>query len=173
LTNPVGPMSSPTGPVRPDTHRGHHLDRRLGERPPPHNARLAAGLCPRTRPLSACAGWHEGLSEYVPAGIELVGQSRPEGGNGHISRPHRGIGEDRPPGFHRTDTIDIILMVSGEITCELDRCAVTLRPGDTLVQNGGPHAWTNRGPAQPFLPASWLTPGPRAEVPAPTSCPEG
>ena len=36
-------------------------------------------------------------------------------------------------------------MISGEIVLELDDGAeVTLRPGDTVVQNGTRHAWRNR-----------------------------
>jgi mannose-6-phosphate isomerase-like protein (cupin superfamily) len=50
------------------------------------------------------------------------------------------------PGMHTTDTIDYVLVVSGEITLELDDGAHTLlHPGDTVVQNGTRHAWRNHG----------------------------
>ncbi len=50
------------------------------------------------------------------------------------------------PGMHTTDTVDFEVVVSGEITLELDDGAeVTLKPGDTVVQNGTRHAWRNRG----------------------------
>lgn len=50
------------------------------------------------------------------------------------------------PGMHTTDTIDMEVVLSGEITLELDDGAeVTLAPGDTVVQNGTRHAWHNRG----------------------------
>jgi mannose-6-phosphate isomerase-like protein (cupin superfamily) len=50
----------------------------------------------------------------------------------------------RPPGFHKTATVDVIVMVSGEIVCELDVGEVVLQPGDTLIQQGGAHTWRNR-----------------------------
>jgi quercetin dioxygenase-like cupin family protein len=46
------------------------------------------------------------------------------------------------PGMHRTDTIDVGIVVSGEVTVEsTDGTKVTLGPGDVYVQNGAIHAW--------------------------------
>lgn len=54
--------------------------------------------------------------------------------------------EPENPGFHTTDTVDFEVVLSGEIVLELDDGAeVTLKPGDTVVQNGTRHAWHNRG----------------------------
>ena len=48
-------------------------------------------------------------------------------------------------GMHRSDTVDMSFVVSGEIWIELDDGAETLlRTGDTLVQNATVHAWHNR-----------------------------
>ncbi|MEX2100120.1 MAG: cupin domain-containing protein [Acidimicrobiia bacterium] len=48
-------------------------------------------------------------------------------------------------GLHRSDTIDMGLVVSGSIFMELDDgVEVQLRQGDTLVQHGTIHAWHNR-----------------------------
>lgn len=50
------------------------------------------------------------------------------------------------PGMHTTDTVDFEVVLSGEIVLELDDGAeVTLKAGDTVVQNGTRHAWHNRG----------------------------
>ena len=50
------------------------------------------------------------------------------------------------PGMHTTATIDYGIVVSGEAILELDdREKVTLRPGDTYVQNGTRHRWSNKG----------------------------
>jgi len=47
-------------------------------------------------------------------------------------------------GMHRSNTIDLIFIISGRIVLELDDgVKVNLRAGDTLVQNGTPHAWRN------------------------------
>jgi mannose-6-phosphate isomerase-like protein (cupin superfamily) len=56
---------------------------------------------------------------------------------------------DYPPGgggaMHRTETIDYVIVLAGEIDMVLDDGAVTLRAGDVLVQRGTNHQWINRG----------------------------
>lgn len=70
------------------------------------------------------------------------------------------------PGMHRSDTIDFIYVLEGEIVLELDDGReVTLRAGDTAVQNGTRHAWRNRSGKDCRLlvcmqGAYWRTPGP-------------
>jgi mannose-6-phosphate isomerase-like protein (cupin superfamily) len=50
------------------------------------------------------------------------------------------------PGMHTTDTIDFEVVLSGEVTLELDDgVEKVMRPGDTIVQNGTRHRWHNRG----------------------------
>jgi mannose-6-phosphate isomerase-like protein (cupin superfamily) len=50
------------------------------------------------------------------------------------------------PGMHVTDSIDYVMVVSGEITLDLDDGEQTvLRAGDVVVQNGTRHAWRNHG----------------------------
>jgi mannose-6-phosphate isomerase-like protein (cupin superfamily) len=49
------------------------------------------------------------------------------------------------PGMHTTDTVDINVVISGEIDLELDDSKeVHLRAGDCVIQNGTRHAWRNR-----------------------------
>ena len=55
-----------------------------------------------------------------------------------------------PPGNHprrhRTETIDYIVVLSGEIDMELDKGEmVTLKSGDVMIQRGTYHAWINKG----------------------------
>ena len=45
--------------------------------------------------------------------------------------------------FHRTMTVDHIMMISGEVTLLLDKGEATLRAGDMLVQRNTNHAWLN------------------------------
>jgi len=48
------------------------------------------------------------------------------------------------PGMHRSNTVDLIYVISGRIVLELDDgVKVNLQAGDTLVQNGTCHAWHN------------------------------
>lgn len=48
-------------------------------------------------------------------------------------------------GLHRTDTIDYVICLSGEVTMLLDKSEVTLKAGEILIQRGTNHAWQNRG----------------------------
>ena len=48
---------------------------------------------------------------------------------------------------HRTDSIDYITVISGEIDMELDDSTVHLKAGDVMVQRGTIHNWVNRGTA--------------------------
>ena len=47
-------------------------------------------------------------------------------------------------GFHRTETLDYVMILDGEVTLELDRGSVALRSGDCVVQRATRHAWRNR-----------------------------
>lgn len=48
-------------------------------------------------------------------------------------------------GLHRTDTVDSVICIAGEIDMFLDESRfVTLRAGDVLIQRGTDHAWVNR-----------------------------
>ncbi|QWF79736.1 cupin domain-containing protein [Amycolatopsis sp. CA-230715] len=49
------------------------------------------------------------------------------------------------PGMHTTDSIDYVMVVSGEVTLRLEDQQTVLRTGDVLVQNGTRHAWHNHG----------------------------
>jgi mannose-6-phosphate isomerase-like protein (cupin superfamily) len=50
------------------------------------------------------------------------------------------------PGMHTTATVDYGVVISGHATLELDDGAkVVLNPGDTYIQNGTRHRWSNTG----------------------------
>ena len=54
--------------------------------------------------------------------------------------------EPEAPGMHTTATIDFEVVLQGSVTLELDDGAkVTLDVGDTVVQNGTRHRWSNAG----------------------------
>jgi len=57
-------------------------------------------------------------------------------------------------GMHTTDTVDYVVILSGEVWLELDDGkAVLVRAGDCVVQNGTRHAWRNRSDAPCVLAA--------------------
>jgi mannose-6-phosphate isomerase-like protein (cupin superfamily) len=49
------------------------------------------------------------------------------------------------PGFsfpmHRSDTIDILFVISGQLELQLDEGSTVLRSGDCVVQRGTNHGW--------------------------------
>ncbi|HEY7384947.1 MAG TPA: cupin domain-containing protein [Beijerinckiaceae bacterium] len=47
--------------------------------------------------------------------------------------------------MHRTETLDYVIVLSGELDMEMDDSTVTLKAGDVMVQRGTNHAWVNRG----------------------------
>jgi uncharacterized cupin superfamily protein len=48
------------------------------------------------------------------------------------------------PYMQKTQTLDFCLVLDGEITLVLDTAEVHLKAGDTVVQRGTNHAWSNR-----------------------------
>jgi len=57
-----------------------------------------------------------------------------------------GVMEADDPGMHRSDTMDFIYMLSGQVVLELDDgVEFQLKAGDTFVQSGTRHRWHNRG----------------------------
>ena len=46
--------------------------------------------------------------------------------------------------MHRTQTIDYVVVIDGEIVLMLEDSEVTLKKGDVVVQRGTSHAWENR-----------------------------
>ena len=55
---------------------------------------------------------------------------------------------DFPPGneprMHRTETMDYVIVIEGEIEMDLDASTVKLKQGDIMIQRGTNHAWANR-----------------------------
>ena len=66
-------------------------------------------------------------------------------GAGH-ARPETG----KSPWMHKTNTIDYIILLSGEVTLLLDGEERDLKPFDVVIQRGTNHAWINRG-SEPAL----------------------
>ena len=56
--------------------------------------------------------------------------------------------DENDPELHATQTVDVAVVLEGEITMGLDGGAeVTVRKGDYVVQNGTLHSWRNRSAA--------------------------
>ncbi|NEW40943.1 cupin domain-containing protein [Nocardia cyriacigeorgica] len=62
-----------------------------------------------------------------------------------------GAFDDSGPGMHTTHTVDFVVVIAGAGRMRLgDGTDVQLRPGDSVIQNGTPHAWFNDG-SEPFV----------------------
>jgi quercetin dioxygenase-like cupin family protein len=48
------------------------------------------------------------------------------------------------PHMHRTETIDYVIVMEGEIEMDMDASTVKLKAGDIMIQRGTNHAWANR-----------------------------
>jgi quercetin dioxygenase-like cupin family protein len=63
--------------------------------------------------------------------------------------PDKDLGIEAPAGqphplMHQTDTLDYIIILSGEIYLVLEEGETLLEAGDIVVQRGTNHAWSNR-----------------------------
>jgi quercetin dioxygenase-like cupin family protein len=83
------------------------------------------------------------IGEHIEdMGARILGTAPPENGSRFIVMEFQpGIVSE----MHRTETIDYIAVLSGEIEMDMDDSTVTLRAGDIMVQRGTNHAWANRG----------------------------
>ena len=69
--------------------------------------------------------------------------------------------EPENPGMHTTDTVDYDIIMSGELSLELDDGKqIQLKPGDIVIQNGTRHRWRNTG-KKPCVMYSILVGAPR------------
>jgi quercetin dioxygenase-like cupin family protein len=66
----------------------------------------------------------------------------PEGLTG--ARDDKQTGADSHPGFHQTETTDIVIMLDGELYAMMETGETLLKTGDVLIQRGTNHAWSNR-----------------------------
>ena len=77
------------------------------------------------------------------AGLRKVGTTLPDGTIFRVLEFAPGLAARN----HRTDSIDYIVVMSGEIAMELDDSVVHLKAGDVMVQRGTIHNWVNHGTA--------------------------
>jgi mannose-6-phosphate isomerase-like protein (cupin superfamily) len=94
-------------------------------------------------------GFRFGFFSVPPAGVDIPPDLDINAALAEMDEKMPGMAapmEPDNPGMHTTDTIDFEVVLSGEVICELDDGAeVTLKKGDTFVQNGTRHRWRNPG----------------------------
>jgi quercetin dioxygenase-like cupin family protein len=83
--------------------------------------------------------------DYEDEGARILGTAPPANGT-------RFTVIDFPPGnkphMHRTETLDYVIVLEGEIEMDMDDSTVKLKAGDIMVQRGTNHAWANRSNAR-------------------------
>ena len=63
----------------------------------------------------------------------------------NVGAAHHRVDTSKHPAMHKTNTIDYIILLKGDVTLLLDEDEVRLKPHDVVVQRGTNHAWVNNG----------------------------
>ncbi len=81
-------------------------------------------------------------------------------GFGAVGAAHARVDTSRHPMMHKTTTLDVIVLIKGEVDLLLDDGGPTrLKPGDVVIQRATNHAWINHGPETALLVAVLMDAG--------------
>lgn len=84
----------------------------------------------------------------IPTGTDIEDMGARVIGTSPPARGSRFAVIDFPPGnkpiMHRTESIDYVICLEGEIEMDMDESTVKMTAGDIMVQRGTNHAWANR-----------------------------
>ena len=73
---------------------------------------------------------------------------------------HARVDTSRHPMMHKTDTLDVIILIRGTVDLLLDDGEVrAMKPGDVVIQRATNHAWVNRGQETAVLVAVLINAG--------------
>ena len=82
----------------------------------------------------------------IPEGIpENVMQDMAADAFENIGAGQHRIDTSKHPAMHKTETIDYIILLKGDVTLILDEEEIDMKPFDVVVQRGTNHAWVNNG----------------------------
>jgi mannose-6-phosphate isomerase-like protein (cupin superfamily) len=62
-----------------------------------------------------------------------------------VGAAHHRIDTSKHPAMHKTETVDYIILLKGDVTLILDEEEIDIEPFDVVVQRGTNHAWVNNG----------------------------
>ena len=68
-----------------------------------------------------------------------------------VGAAHHRVDTSRHPAMHKTDTVDYIILLKGDVTLILDEEEIDIKPFDVVVQRGTNHAWVNNGTESALL----------------------
>lgn len=111
----------------------------------------SAPTLPYDQPVDCDGWWFPGPGAVrafraVIAPEATLGEPDPDEANRIEARFPGTVAHFEPdhPGMHTTRSVDVGVVVSGQVWLELDDEEVLLRAGDHVVQAGTRHAWHNR-----------------------------
>ncbi|WP_213004180.1 cupin domain-containing protein [Parahaliea maris] len=92
-----------------------------------------------------------GSLDFLSGGVKVMSLNLPTDAD-MVEYLKDGIPGHDEHGFHRTPTLDILILLEGELSLELDDGLTSMKPGDVVVQRNTNHAWRNTGdkPARCF-----------------------
>lgn len=94
----------------------------------------------------------DGAPAKIPAGTAVEDMGARILGTAPPPKGTRFAVIDFPPGntsrMHRTETVDYVIVLEGEIEMDMDSSTVKMTAGDVVVQRGTNHAWANRSSAR-------------------------
>jgi len=115
------------------------------------------------------AGPPQGLLPPTHGTVFRFFQIAPEKDQAHLSRDereraaaatfaamgaaHARVDASRHPSMHKTETVDYIILLKGEVTLLLDVGEVAMKPFDVVIQRGTNHGWVNEGDEPALLAA--------------------
>ncbi|MGU3436461.1 cupin domain-containing protein [Actinomycetes bacterium M1A6_2h] len=94
--------------------------------------------------VSAATLWREGQhtdSRYHADGLETYDRLPKGGAQFFLVKIDPGVSVP----MHSTRSVDFHFVISGQLTCLLDKGEFTVHAGDVMIQRGGQHGWENRG----------------------------
>ena len=101
----------------------------------------------RETPLGAVAGprGSDAPDGGAPGALALAGKgpSVAAGGFKVVNIQFDPKPADTPPGWHRTETVDFLVVVAGKVVLSLDKGQTTCAKGDVIVQRNSNHGWQN------------------------------
>ena len=62
-----------------------------------------------------------------------------------VGAAHHRVDTSKHPAMHKTETVDYIILLKGDVTLILDEEEVDIKPFDVVIQRGTNHAWINNG----------------------------
>src|SRR5207302_2345661 len=104
--------------------------------------------CPQAGIVSTMMWCTDGAPAKLPVGEQIDDMGARVLGTAPPAKGTRFAVIDFPPGnhphMHRTETIDYVIVIEGEIEMYMDASTVTLKQGDIMIQRGTTHARANQ-----------------------------